>query len=107
MKNAFRDCDIRFSAKDGGIWLRDGAHPRLLPLKDCLSDMGKGDASSRCVGSRDITKLTFTLSSNPPTEITFSKGLRAYIRTRKTAAKRFHLFQKAIQSSGFTTFDLS
>lgn len=107
MNNAIRDCDIRFSAKDGGIWLYNDAHPRLLLLKDCLSDISTKDTSFKCVGSRDVTKLAFTLFSNPPTEITFSKGFWTYIRTGKNAAKRFHLFQKDIQALGYTTYDLS
>ena len=36
MKNTLRDCDIRFSAKSGGIWLLKDARPRFLPLTDCL-----------------------------------------------------------------------
>lgn len=107
MKSTLRDCDIRFSAKDGGIWLLKDARPRFLPLTDCLFDRSHADCPSNCVGSRDIKRLTFTLFSNPPTEITFSKSIWASIRTGKSAAKRFHMLQKEIQSVGFTTYDLS
>lgn len=107
MRNLFRDCDILFSAKDGGIWLHDNKQARLLRLENCLTNTGKTDNNSKCVGSCDITKLTFTLFSTPQTIITFSKGILPYIRTKKTAVERFHSFKRDIQSLGFTTYDLS
>lgn len=107
VSNAFRDEDVRFSARERGIWLRSGETPRLLLLRNCVGDAGEERSSFHCVGSRDITTLTFTLSSTPPTEITFSKGILPYIRTGKTASQRFHLFQRELQALGFTTYDLS
>lgn len=105
MCNVFRDADVRLSAHERGIWLCDHGKCRLLPLKDCLKESDGG--SSQCVGSRNVLELAVTLSSHPPTKIIFAKGLLPFIRTGKTAAERFHQFQKGIQSLGFTTFDLS
>ena len=110
MNNEFRDVNIRFSTTEAGIWLSSQRNkPRLLLLSDCLAptSLMQKKNSNKCVGSRDITKLIFTLSSTPPINIIFVKGIWAYIRTGKTAIQRFHDMQKKLQPLGYSTYDLS
>lgn len=109
MCKIFRDISMRFSSTEAGIWLGTKDKRWFLPLRDCLNPINaqQESISRKCVGSRDITKLTFTFSSTPPVQIVFEKGLLAYIRTGKTAAQRFHILQKELQSLGYCTYDLS
>ena len=108
MKNVVvYDTDIVFSVEDGGIWINHNGKQWLLELTDCIDNMHEAKYSSGCVGCRDITKLQFILSSSPPTEIRFLKGILPFLRTKKTVAQRFYLLQKSIQSLEYTTYDLS
>lgn len=104
----FRDTDVRFSQKEGGIWLHGKDETRFLMLKDCVSKAHPQEGKPHIsVGTRDVTKLMFTFYSKPPVSIVFVKGILSYIRTGKTAAERFHQLQKDLNSLGYQTYDLS
>ena len=104
----FRDIDVRFSARDGGIWLHHKGETNFLLLKDCVHSTNlQGRNSHNGIGTRDITKLTFTFYSTPSIRIVFTKGILSYIRTGKTATQRFHQLQNNLLSLGYCTFDLS
>ncbi len=108
MCRAYRDTDVRLSAGEGGLWLGRPGEARFLLLKDCVSSArGLEGASPGCVGVRDITRLTMTLDAAPPVRIVFVKGVRAFVRTGKTAARRFLQLQRELNALGYTTYDLS
>ena len=104
----YRDTDVRLSAGECGLWLCRPGEARFLPLKDCVSSArGREEVSPRCVGARDITRLTMTLDAAPAVRIVFVKGIRAFVRTGRTAARRFLQLQRELNALGYTTYDLS
>ena len=109
MCHVFRDVDVRFSAREGGFWLHNKGDACFLLLKDCITpgNAQHGRNSHKGVGTRDITKLTYTFYSTPPIRIVFAKGILSYIRTGKTATQRFLQIQKELNSLGYHTYDLS
>ena len=109
MYQVFRDIDVHFCVPQKGIWLRSKETKSFLLLRSCvaLANSQHGNNTNNCVGSRDITKLNFTFYSSPPVQIIFTKGIRSYILTGKTAIQRFHLMEKRLNSLGYHTRDLS
>lgn len=66
-----------------------------------------GAKTSRCVASRDITKLSFTFYSIPKTKIIFKKSFPMDLILRKAARKKFLNLQKQISKFGYSSYDLS
>ena len=109
MHQVFRDIDVHFCATEKGIGLCSKETKSFLLLRSCvaLANSQHANNTNNCVGSRDITNLSFTFYSSPPVQIIFTKGIPSYILTGKTAIQRFHLMEKKLNSFGYHTRDLS
>jgi hypothetical protein len=65
-------------------------------------------ANSRCVGTRDVSRLVFTFCGDPEVSITCKKpGVWKRLFSRENGAAQFHDFQKKIEGFGYTTMDLT
>lgn len=63
--------------------------------------------NSKCVATRDITKLTFTFYTSPKIDVVFKRRFFKDLFSGKSAVRKFLNLQKAINQCGYTSYDLS
>ena len=89
-----------------GITVKSGK----TDIKICFDECAKNENSlenSRCVATRDITKLTFTFYTQPKIRVIFKKHFFKDLVSGKSAVSKFLELQRAINKYGYTSYDLS
>ena len=81
----------------------------MINFEECAKNYAKENSleNSRCVATRDITKLTFTFYTQPKIGLVFKKHFFKDLVSGKSAVSKFLELQKAINKYGFTSYDLS
>ena len=90
-----------------GVLFKDG---RLVDYKTCARVFHKdyGKSSYKFVSERNVLELNFLLYSWPrPTLIQLDVSNSADDTEHRAACRRFHDIQKRIESSGYTTYDMT
>lgn len=92
-----------------GVVLKNGQDNIYINFDECIKNYIKEtkNKSSKCVALRDSTKLMFIFYTNPKTIINFKKQRIKNLLFGKSDIRDFIAFQKAINNSGYTTFDLT
>ena len=73
--------------------------------KNFLSE--KGGVLPKCVGTRDITTLSFIFYTCPKINVIFKRCFFKDHIAGKSAVNKFLALQKAIIQAGYTSYDLS
>lgn len=102
-------CDKVIAVNEEGLVLQSKKELISISFADCASNQAIENSSriSTCVAIRDITRLSFTFSSQPKTIVVFKKSFFMYLLTGKSAVRRFIELQNAIIEAGYTSYDIS
>ena len=92
-----------------GITVKNGKTDIKICFDECAKNFDKENSleNSRCVATRDITKLTFTFYTQPKIRVVFKKHFFKDLVSGKSAVSKFLELQKAINKCGYTSYDLS
>ena len=92
-----------------GITVNDGKTNIDIFFEECAKNYAneKSLETSRCVATRDITRLTFVFYSIPKVKIVFKKHFFKDLFSEKSAVNHFLSLQDAINKYGYTSYDLS
>ncbi len=101
----FKIVDISSS----GITVKIGERVIRISFDECAENYAEENSleNSRCVATRDITKMMFTFYTRPKISVVFKKHLFENLISGKTAVDRFWELQKTINKYGYTSYDLS
>ena len=89
-----------------GITLKHPSGNLYIRFDECARNYAaeKSLETSRCVATRDVTKLSFTFYTSPKTQVAFKKHFFRDLISGKSAVNKF---LKAISKFGYTSYDLS
>lgn len=92
-----------------GIRVKSGKTDIKICFDECAKNYANENSleNSRCVATRDITKLTFTFYTQPRVRVVFKKYFFKDLFSGKSAVSKFLELQKAINMYGYTSYDLS
>ena len=92
-----------------GITAKSGKKDAKICFDECAKNYANENSleKSRCVATRDITKLTFTFYTYPKTKVVFKKHFLKNLFSGRSAVSKFLELQKAINKYGYTSYDLS
>ena len=92
-----------------GITVKSGKTDMKICFEECVKNYANENflENSRCVATRDITKLTFTFYTQPKIRVVFKKHFFKDLFSGKSAIRRFLELQEAINRYGYTSYDLS
>lgn len=92
-----------------GLTAKSGKTDIKIRFEECAKNYADENAleNSKCVATRDITKLTFTFYTCPRTIVIFKKHFFKDLLSGKSAVRKFLDLQKAINKYGYTSYDLS
>lgn len=92
-----------------GMTLESGNKKIYISFDDCVKNFSleEGKEFCKCVGTRDITTLTFTLYTQPKTSVVFKRSFLKDLIAGESAVSKFLKMQKAIVDAGYTSYDLS
>ena len=98
---------VRMSSS--GITVKSGGTNIKINFEECAKNYANENSlkNSRCVATRDITKLTFTFYTQPKISVVFKKHFFKDLFSAKPAVRRFLELQKEINKCGYTCYDLS
>lgn len=98
---------VRMSSS--GITVKSGGTNIKINFEECAKNYANENSlkNSRCVATRDITKLTFTFYTQPKISVVFKKHFFIDLFSKKSAVSKFLELQKAINKYGYTSYDLS
>lgn len=104
---ALINCEI-INIDSKGIVVRHEGDDIFIDFKKCAINFSiKNNLSkSKCVAERNIINHTFVFYTEPNTTIKFKNTLQNLLKG-KSANKKFIELQKAIDDSGYISFDLS
>lgn len=102
-------CHRIIDVNKDGITLKSAGKEIYISFNDCLKNyhLEKGKKQSKCVATRDITTLSFTFYTQPKTTVVFKNNLFKKLTTGKSAKNKFFDLQKAINETGYSSYDLS
>ena len=102
-------CDAILDITSSGLTLKYKNRNIFICFDECAKNYAneKSLEMSKCVATRDITKLTFTFYTHPKIKVVFKKHFIKDLFSRKTAVSKFLELQKAIVEAGYTSYDLS
>ena len=102
-------CHRLIDVTTAGITLESNKQEIYISLEDCVKnfDLEIEKGYYKCVGTRDITTLTFSFYTQPKTNVVFKKSFLKDIILGRSAINKFLDLQKAIIEVGYTTYDLS
>ena len=92
-----------------GITVKSGKTDIKICFEECVKNYANENdlENSRCVATRNITKLTFTFYTQPKISVVFKKHFFIDLFSKKSAVSKFLELQKAINKYGYTSYDLS
>ncbi len=92
-----------------GITVKSGKTDIKIRFDECAKNYANENflENSRCVATRDITKLTFTFYTQPKIRVIFKKHFFKDLVSGRSAFSKFLELQKAINKYGYTSYDLS
>lgn len=92
-----------------GITAKSGKKDVKICFDECAKNYANENSldKSRCVATRNISKLTFTFYTNPKTKVVFKKHFLKILFSGRSAVSKFFELQKAINKYGYTSYDLS
>ena len=92
-----------------GITVTKGKTDINIYFNECAKNYANENhlENSRCVATRDVTKLTFTFYTIPKSKIVFKKHFFKDLFSGKSAVSKFLELQKTINEYGYTSYDLS
>ena len=92
-----------------GITVKNSSAEFFISFEECVKNYANENSleNSRCVATRDITKLTFTFYTQPKIRVVFKKHFFKDLVSGKSAVSKFLELQKAINKYGYTSYDLS
>lgn len=92
-----------------GIILEFKKNKIHINFDDCAKNFSTENniECSKCVATRDITKLSFTFYTYPKTKLVFKKYSLSNIIGGESAISKFLNLQKAIVEAGYTSYDFS
>ena len=92
-----------------GVTVKSGKTDIKICFDECAKNYAneKSLETSRCVATRDITRLTFTFYTHPKIKVVFKKHFLKDLFSGKSAVRKFLELQKAINKYGYTSYDLS
>lgn len=102
-------CSEIIDINSSGFILKHKKTSVFISFDECSRNYAneKSVEMSKCVATRDITKLTFTFYTNPKTEIVFKKNFLKDLFSGKSAVGKFLDLEKIINKYGYTSYDLS
>lgn len=102
-------CHNVFSVTEDGIILEFQKNKIHIHFEDCAKNYAAESNAefSKCVATRDITKLSFTFYTRPKTKLVFKKCFLKNLVGGKSAVSKFLDLQKSIVEAGYTSYDLS
>ena len=92
-----------------GITLECKKNRIYVRFDECAKNFAleSGTKLNRCVGTRDITTLSFEFYTQPKVKLVFkNRPIKNFIKG-KSSIREFVNLQKAIVVSGYTSYDLS
>ena len=92
-----------------GLTLESNKEQVYISFDCCVKNysLEKGQKTSNCVATRDVTKLTFTFYTQPKINVVFKRNFLKDLIVKKSAVSKFLDLQKAILEVGYTSYDLS
>lgn len=92
-----------------GLTLKHNGSNILIRFDECAKNFANENSLklSKCVATRDITKLTFTFYTNPKIKVVFKNSSLKDFLFGRSAVRQFSNLRNAISQYGYTTFDLS
>lgn len=92
-----------------GITLKNVDSYVYVSFDDCAQNFASENLleTSKCIATRDITKLSYTFYTNPKTILVFKKHLIKDLFSGISAQKKFSELRKAITKYGYTSYDMS
>ncbi len=92
-----------------GITVKSRKTDIEIRFDECAENYAKENSleNSRCVATRDITKLAFTFYTHPKIIVVFKKRFFKDLLLGKSAVSKFFELQKEINKYGYTSYDLS
>lgn len=102
-------CDEILDINSSGLTIKSSRSDIFISFDECAQNCAdeKSFKKSKCIATRDITKLTFTFYTHPKIRVIFKKHFFKDLFSGNSAADRFLELQKAINKYGYTSFDLS
>lgn len=97
------------SINSSGIIVKNRKKDIKICFDECVKNYANENSleNSRCVATRDITRLTFTFYTQPKIRVVFKKHFFKDLFLGKSAVSKFLELQKAINKYGYTSYDLS
>ena len=97
------------SVDQWGIKVKNKKTEVFITFEECAKNYAneKLIEESKCVATRDITRLTFTFYTSPKIKLIFRKQFFKDILSGKTATGKFIDLQNEINKYGYTSYDLS
>ena len=94
---------------NSGITVKSGKTDIKICFDECAKNYANENSleNSRCVATRDITKLTFTFYTQPKIRVIFKKHVFKDLVSGRSAVSKFLELQKTINKYGYTSYDLS
>ena len=94
---------------NSGITVKSGKTDIKIFFDECAKNYANENSleNSRCVATRDITKLTFTFYTQPKIRVIFKKHFFKDLVSGRSAVSKFLELQKTINKYGYTSYDLS
>ena len=92
-----------------GIKVKNKKTEVFINFEECAKNYAneKLVEESKCVATRDITRLTFTFYTFPKIKLIFRKHFFKDVLGGKTATGKFMDLQNEINRYGYTSYDLS
>lgn len=102
-------CFEMMEMNHAGLTLKHKSANVFINFAQCAENFANEKALeiNNCVATRDITKLTFTFYTNPKIKMVFKKNFLKALFSGKSAVRKFLDLQKAMNSFGYTSYDLS
>lgn len=102
-------CDEILDIDGSGLTIKCNNSDVFINFDECVKNYANENSleNSRCVATRDITKLTFTFYTQPKIRVVFKKHFFKDLVSGKSAVSKFLELQKAINKYGYTSYDLS
>lgn len=102
-------CDEILDINGYGLTIKYNKSDAFISFDECAKNYANENSlkNSRCVATRDMTKLTFTFYTQPKIKVVFKKHFFKDLFSGRSAVSKFLELQKAINKYGYTSYDLS
>jgi len=102
-------CDEILDVDNSGLTIKCNNSDIFISFAECVKNYANENSleNSRCVATRDITKLTFTFYTQPKLRVIFKKHFFKDLVSGRSAVNKFLELQKTINKYGYTSYDLS